>query len=266
MKIIKKLKWVLLVILIGVIGALLNENFIHFYTPKNVFYSILIFGPILAIIAYFIKTFKRYEIHNILLSFTVGILLIPYLGLVIGNSDIFAKDQAGIQVKEVKFKIVKIDFKKEGEDIWENNLADREATLYPGKNWVWIGRQNLAAFGHDRERGIFETAAYIIWDQNLILQEHPDWQVPSPENNPEVIKSEDLGEGKYLVTFFRREEFERPLLRPAGEEGKPLPPVPVYPDVGMDVIIGENGRITGMTLHLLLPEPIGEKIIEVPLE
>ena len=264
MKIIKKLKWVLLVILIGVVGALLNENFIHLYTPKSVFYSILIFGPALTITAYFIKPARKYKIHNFLLSFTIGILLIPYLGLVVGYSDIFAKDQAGLQVKEVRFKIVKIDFKKEGEDVWENNFANREATLYPGKNWVWIGRQELAAYGHDRERGIFETEADILWDQNLISQEHPDWQVPIPENNPEIIKSEDLGEGKYLVTFFRREEFERPLLRLAGEEGKPLPPIPVYPDVGMDVVIGEDGRITGMTLHLLLPAPLGEKTIEVP--
>jgi len=264
MKIIKKLKWVFLVILIGVVGAWLNENFVHYYLSKSAFYSILICGPASAIIAYFIKPLRRYKIHNFLLSFTIGILLVPYLGLVIGHSDIFAKDQAGIQAKEVRFKIVKIDFKKEGEDVWETNLANREATLYPGKNWVWIGRQELAVFGHDRERGIFETEADILWDQNLISQEHPDWIVPAPENNPEVIKSVDLGEGKYLVTFFRREEFERPILRPAGAEGQPPPPVPVYPDVGMDVVIGKDGRITGMTLHLLLPEPLGEKIIEVP--
>jgi len=264
MKIIRKLKWVLLVILIGVIGAWINENFIHYFVPKNVFYSILILGPVLAIITYFIRPLREYKIHNFLISLTIGFLIIPYIGLIIGYSDIFAKDQPGSTVKEVRFKIVKIDFKKEGENVWETNLANREATLYPGKNWVWIGRQELTAFGHDRERGIFETEADIIWDQNLISQEHPDWQVPTPANNPEVIKSEDLGEGKYLVTFFRREEFERPLLKPAGAEGGPPPPVPVYPDVGMDVVIGEDGRITGMTLHLLLPEPLGEKIIEVP--
>ncbi len=264
MKIVKKLKWVLLVILIGVLGLLLNENFIHLYISKSIFYSILASGIALAIIAYFIQPLRRYGIHKILLALTIGILLIPYLSLLKGYSNIFAKDQPGIQVKEVRFKIVKIDFKKEGEDVWENNFANREATLYPGKNWVWIGRQELAAFGHDRERGIFETEADIIWDQNLISQEHPDWQVPTPENNPEVIKSEDLGGGKYLITFFRREEFERPMLRPAGAEGQPPPPVPVYPDVGMDVIIGEDGRITGMTLHLLLPAPLDELTIEVP--
>ena len=264
MKIIKKLKWVLLTVLIGVVLALINENFVHYYISKNVFYLILIFGAVLAIVARFIKPLKEHKIHGYLLSLTIGFLIAPYLGLVIGYSDIFTKDQAGIQVKEVRFKIVKIDFKKEGEDVWENNLANREATLYPGKNWVWIGRQELAAFGHDRERGIFETEADIFWDQNLILQEHPDLQIPTSENNSEVIRSEDLGEGKYLITFFRREEFERPLLRPAGEEGRPLPPVPIYPDVGMDVVIGEDGRITGMTLHLLLPEPLGEKLIEVP--
>lgn len=264
MKSIKKLKWVFLTILIGVSGALLNENFIHFYTPKSVFYSILIFGLVSTIVAYFIKPARKYKIHNLLPSLTVGILLIPYLGLIVGYSDIFAKDQEGLAVKEVRFEIVKIDFKKEGEDIWETNLANRKATLYPGKNWVWLGRQDLAAFGHDRERGIFETEADIIWDQNLISQEHPDWQVPTSENNPEVIRSEDLGEGKYLVTFFRREKFERPILRPAGAAGAEPPPIPVYPDVGMDVVIGEDGRITGMTLHLLLPAPLGELIIEVP--
>ncbi len=266
MKIIKKLKWVFLVIFIGVVGAWINESFVHYYTPKSVFYSVLVGGITLAIVTFFIKPARKYKVPNFILSFTIGILLIPYIGLVIGNSDIFAKDQVGIQAKEVRFKIVKIEFKKEGEDVWETNLANREATLYPGKNWVWLGRQELAAFGHDREKGIFETEADIIWDQNLISQEHPDWQVPTPENNPEVIKSEDLGEGKYLVTFSRREEFERPILRPAGAEGEPPPPIPVYPDVGMDVVIGEDGRITGMTLHLLLPEPLGEKIIEVPLE
>ncbi len=256
----------MLVILIGVVGVLLNENFIHFYISKNIFYSILASGIVLAIIAYFIRPLRQYGIHKFLLAITIGILIIPYLGLIKGYSNIFAKDQPGMTVKEVRFKIVKIDFKKEGEDVWENNFANREATLYPGKNWVWIGRQELAAFGHDRERGIFETEADIIWDQNLISQEHPDWQVPTLGNNPEVIGSEDLGEGKYLVTFFRREEFERPLLRPAGGGGEPPPPIPIYPDVGMDVVIGEDGRITGMTLHLLLPAPLGELTIEVPIQ
>ena len=264
MKIIKKLKWVLLVILIGVLGLLLNENLTHFYISKTIFYSILVSGIVLAVIVYFIRPARKYGIHKFLLCLTIGTLLIPYLGLIKGYSNIFAKDQAGLQAKEVRFKIVKIDFKKEGEDVWENNFANREATLYPGKNWVWIGRQELAAFGHDRERGIFETEADILWDQNFISQEHPDWQVPTSGNNPEVIRSEDLGGGKYLITFFRREEFERPLLRPAGAEGQPPPPIPVYPDVGMDVIIGEDGRITGMTLHLLLPAPFEELTIEVP--
>lgn len=264
MKIIKKLKWVLLVILIGVAGVLLNENFIHLYISKSIFYSILASGIALAIIAYFIQPLRQYGIHKFLLCLTIGLLLTPYLGLIKGYSNIFAKDQAGIQVKEVRFKIVKIEFKKEGEDVWETNFANREATLYPGKNWVWIGRQELAAFGHDRERGIMETEADIIWDQNLISLEHPDWKVPAPENDPNCIKSEDLGEGKYLVTFFRREEFERPLLKPAGAEGEPPPPVSVYPDVGMEIIIGEDGRPTRIALHILLPEPLGELTVEVP--
>lgn len=263
MKIIKKLKWIFLTILIGAFGLLLNEKLTHFYISKTSFYSILVSGIVLAVIAYFIKPARKYGIHKFLLALTIGVLLIPYLSLVKGYSNIFAKDQPGITVKEVRFKIVKIDFKKAGEDVWENNFANRGATLYPGKNWVWIGRQELSAFGHDRERGIFETEADIFWDQNLILQEHPDWAVPASENNPEVIKSVDLGEGRYLVTFFRREEFERPLLKPAGREGG-SPPIPVYPDVGMDVVIGEDGRITGMTLHILLPAPLDEVTIGVP--
>ena len=266
MKIIKKLKWVLLVILIGLIGALLNENFLHYYVPKNIFYSILIGGIALTIATFLIKPARRYKIHYFLPSFTIGLLLIPYLGLVVGYSDIFAKDQAGLglTIKEVRFKIVKIEFKKEGEDVWETNLINKEAVLYPGKNWVWLGKQELGPVGHDRERGIMETATDIVWDQNLIVQEHPDWVAPIPENNSDVIKSENLGEGKYLVTFFRREEFERPILRPVGAEGQPPPPVPVYPDVGMDVVIGEDGRVARITLHPLLPEPFGELTVEVP--
>src|SRR4030042_2230957 len=176
----KKLKWVLLVILIAVVGALLNENFIHYYTPKSVFYSILIGGPALAIIAYFIKPLRKYKIHCYLLSLTIGILLIPYIGLVIGYSDIFAKDQAGVQAKEVRFKIVKIEFRKEGTDIWETNIADRMVTLHPGENWAWVGRQALTAPGYDRQRGVSEIETDVYWDQNIISQEHPDWQVPTP--------------------------------------------------------------------------------------
>jgi len=261
MKIIRKLKWVFLVILIGVIGALLNENFIHYYTPKSVFYSILISGPALAIIAYFIKSLRKYKIHFFLLSLTIGILLIPYIGLVIGYSDIFAKDEAGIQAKEVRFKMVKIEFRKTDTNIWETNLADREVTLYPGKNWAWIGRQELTAYGHDRQRGLTEIETDIIWDQNIISQEHPDWQVPTPENNPECIKSIDSSEGKYLITYFSRDEFEGPIPKPEGEEP---PPIPMHPDVGWEVIIGEDGRIERTALHILFPEPFGELIIENP--
>ncbi len=266
MKIIKKIKWVLFVILIGVAGAWINENFIHYYVPKTVLYSVLISGIVLAVIAYFIQPLRKYKIHCYLLSLTIGFVLVPYLGLLIGYSDIFAKDQAslGLTVKEVGFKIVKIEFKKEGEDVWETNLTDKQAILYPGKNWVWLGRQELGPVGHDRERGIMETETDILWDQNLVVQEHPDWQVPTPENDPMCIKSEDLGEGKYLVTFFRREEFERPILRPQGAEGQPPPQIPVYPDVGLDVVIGENGRVEKITLHPLLPEPFGELTVEVP--
>lgn len=259
MKIIKKLKWFFLVILIGVIGAWLNENFVHYYTPKGVFYSILISGIALAVITYLLKPTRKYKFHLLLLSLTIGFLLIPYLGLVIGHSDIFVKDQAGIQAKEVRFKIVKIEFKKEGEDIWETNLANKEATLYPGKNWVWLGRQELSAFGHDRERGVSEIETDIFWDQNIILQEYPDWQVPTPENNPECIKSVDLGGGKYLITFFQRPEFDQPMPKLEGREPAPFP---IYPDVGWEVIVGEDGRIERTALHILFPVPFGEKIIE----
>jgi len=72
MKIIKKLKWVFLVILIGVVGAILNENFLHYYVSKNIFYSILIFGPASTIAASFIKPARCYGIHKFLLSFTIG--------------------------------------------------------------------------------------------------------------------------------------------------------------------------------------------------
>ena len=266
MKIIRKLKWVLLVILISVAGAWLNENFVHYYISKTLFYSILIFGIPASIFTRFIQPVKKLKLHGYLLSFIISLLLITYLGLIIGHSDIFAKDQAGLglTVKEVRFKIVKIEFKKESEDVWETNLVNKEALLYPGKNWVWMGRQELGPVGYDRERGIMETATDILWDQNLVIQEHPDWIVPAPENNSDVVKSENLGEGKYLVTFFRREEFERPLLRPAGTEGQSPPSVPVYPDVGLDVIIGEDGRVARITLHPLLPEPFGELTIEVP--
>lgn len=260
MKIIRKLKWFFLIILIGVTGALLNENFIHYYTPKNVFYSILISGPALAIIAYFIKPLKKHKIHLFLLSLTIGILLIPYIGLIIGYSDVFAKDEAGIQAKEVRFKMVKIEFRKTDTNIWETNLADRMVTLYPGKNWAWIGRQELTAYGHDWQRGISEIETDILWNQNIISEEHPDWQVPTPENNPECIKSIDLGEGKYLITYFRRDEFEEPMPRPKGKEP---PPIPMHPDVGWEVIIGEDGRIERTALHILLPEPLGEKVIEL---
>lgn len=266
MKTIKKLKWVLLIILVAVTGTLLNENFIHYYIPKIVFYSILISGIMLAIIARFTKSSRELELHYYLLSLTIGLLLTPYLGLVVGYSDIFAKDRAGLSltVKEVRFKIVKIEFKKKGEDIWETNFVNKEATLHPGENWVWLGRQELGPFGHDRERGIMETETDIIWDQNLVAQEHPDWQIPTQENNPECIRSEDLGGGKYLVTFFRKEEFERPMLKPGGAENGLPPPIPINPDVGMDVIIGEDGRVARITLHPLLPEPFDELAVEVP--
>ncbi len=154
MKIIKKLKWVLLMILIGVVGALLNENFIHYYTPKSVFYSILIGGIALTIATFFIKPARRYKVHCFLFSLTIGLLLIPYLGLVIGYSDIFAKDQAGIQAQEVRFKIVKIEFRNKETGAWEINIADRSVVLHPGENWVWVGRQEIATpIGYDRQRG-----------------------------------------------------------------------------------------------------------------
>jgi hypothetical protein len=262
MRIIKKLKWVFLAILIGVIGALLNENFIHYYTPKAVFYSILILGIGSTLITFLVKPTRRYKVHWFLLSLALGLILIPYFGLVIGYSDIFAKDQAGIQAQEVRFKIVKIEFRKEDTGVWETNIADRSVVLHPGENWAWVGRQEIATpVGYDRQRGVSEIETDVIWDQNIISQEHPDWQVPTPENNPEVIKSEDLGGGRYLITFFDRPEFDQPL--PKFEEvsgGKELPSIPfsVYPDVGWEVIIAEDGRIEDTALHVLFPEPFGE--------
>jgi len=262
MKIIKKLKWVFLVILIAVVGVLINENLVHYYTPKSVFYSILVGGIALTILTFFIRPARKYGIHKFLLCLTIGLLLIPYLSLMKGYSNMFAKDQAGVIAKEVRYKMVKMEFKKEGEDVWETVIANKEAVLYPGKNWVWLGKMEVSGVGHDWQRGITEIETDVIWDQNIISQEHPDWQVPMPESNPEVLKTEDLGEGKYFITFFYRIEEDRPILRPEGD----VPPIPVYPDVGIDMVIGEDGRFLRSALHLLLPEPIGEKIIEVPLE
>ena len=93
----------------------------------------MIGGIALATIAYFIKPARKYKIPNFLLCLTIGILIIPYLGLIIGSSDIFAKDQAGIQAQEVRFKIVKIEFRNEETGVWETNLADRMVVLHPGK-------------------------------------------------------------------------------------------------------------------------------------
>src|SRR3989344_3041507 len=261
MKIVKKLKWVLLVILIAVVGILINENFIHYYISKSVFYSVLVSGIALAIIAYFIKPLRKYKIHNFLLCFTIGVLLSPYLGLIKGYSNIFAKDQAGVVAKEIRFKVVKREFKKEGQDVWDTAIADRQITLYPGKNWAWLGRQEFCPLDYDRQRGVAEIETDVVWDQNLVSQEHPDWEVPAPGKNPDVMKSEDLGGGRYSITFFYRVEDEGPILKPEGAE----PPICVYPDIGMDFIIGEDGRFLKNTMHLLLPEPIGEKTIEVPL-
>ncbi len=88
----KKLKWVLLTILIGAIGTLLNENFIHLYISRTIFYSTLVSGIVLAVIAYFIPPLRKYGIHKFLLALTVGILLIPYMSVMKGYSNIFVKD------------------------------------------------------------------------------------------------------------------------------------------------------------------------------
>lgn len=266
MNIVKKLKWVLLTILVGVVGALLNENFVHYYIPKSVFYSILIGGFLLAIIARFIRPARGLKLHCCLLSLAIGILLVPYLGLVVGHSDIFAKDQAGIQAKEVRFKIVKIEFRNENTGAWETNIAGRAVVLHPGENWTWVGRQEIGTpIGYDRQRGVSEIETDVIWDQNIILQEHPDWQVPTPENNPRSIKSEDLGGGKYLITFFDRPEFDQPFpkLEEMERTGKKPPslPIPMHPDMGWEVIIAEDGQIKDTAMHVLFPEPIGELVI-----
>ncbi len=270
MKIIKKLKWVFLVILIAVVGALLNENFIHYYTPKGVFYSILIGGIALTILSFFIKSAKELKLHWYLLSITIGLLLIPYIGLIIGYSDIFAKDQAGIQAQEVRFKIVKIEFRNESTGAWETNIADRSVVLHPGENWVWVGREAIGTpLGYDRQRGASEMETDVIWDQNIILQEHPDWQVPTPQNDPRCIRSEDLGGGKYFVTFFDRSEFDQPQpkLEEVERTGKKPPsfpiPISIQADKGWEVIVGEDGHIETTVLHILFPEPIGEYVIEL---
>ena len=266
MKIIKKLMWVFLVILIGVLGLLLNENLTHFYISKSIFYSILISGIVLAAIVYFIRPAKKYGIHKFLLALTIGILLIPYFSLLKGYSNIFAKDQAGVTAKEIRFKMVIREFKKEGQDVWDTAMANRQVILYPGKNWVWLGRQEFCPLGYDRQRGVAEIETDVYWDQNLVSQEHPDWEVPTPGKNPDVIKSEDLGGGKYFITFFYRVKDEGPIFKPEGWGKGSEPPICTYPDIGMDFIIGEDGRFLKNTFHILFPEPIGEKIIEVPLE
>lgn len=267
---IRALKWFFLTILIGVIGALLNENFIHYYIPKNVFYSILIGGAALTVIARFIKPTKEYKIHWFLLSLTIGLLLIPYIGLVIGYSDIFAKDQAGIMAQEVRFKIVKIEFRNEETGVWETNIANRSVVLHPGENWAWVGRQEIPTpIGYDRQRGASEMETDVIWDQNIVSQEHPDWQVPTPENNPECIKSGDLGGGKYLITFFYKSEFDHPFqkfeeVEVTGRKPPSFPiPISIHPDMGWEVIVAEDGRIEGSRLHILFPEPIGEFVMEM---
>ena len=268
--IIKKLRWFFLVILIAVVGALLNENFIHYYVPKNIFYSILIFGTASTITAYLIKPVRQHKVHWLLLSLTIGLLLIPYFGLVIGYSDIFAKDQSGIQAQEVRFKIVKIEFRNEETGAWETNIADRSVVLHPGENWVWVGREEIPVpIGYDRQRGTSEMESDVIWDQNIVLQEHPDWGVPIPGNPPECVKSVDLGEGKYLITFFYQSEFNQPFPKfeeaEAGGRKPPSFPIPIsiHPDKGWEVIVAEDGKIEGSRLHILFPQPVGEFIFEL---
>jgi len=262
---LEKLKWVFLVILVAVIGILLNENFIHLYISKSIFYSILISGPVLAVIAYFIKPARHYGVHKFLITLTIGLLLIPYLSLLKGYSNMFAKDQAGVMAKEIRFKIVKFECRKEGQDIWDTVMENRQAILYPGKNWVWLGRIDFSAPGHDRIRAITEIETDVIWDQNIILQEHPDWGAPTPGQAPDCIKSEDLGEGKYLITFFHRDEQEGPVLAPKGlEEGGPRLPIAIQPDLGLDIVVGEDGRFIRNAFHALFPEPWGDMSVEIP--
>jgi hypothetical protein len=264
MKIIKKLKWVLLVILIAVIGILINENFIHLYISKSIFYSILISGVILSVFARFIAPLRKYKVHCYLIALTIGLLLIPYLSLMKGYSNMFAKDQAGITAKEVRFKIVKFECRKEGTDVWDIVMENRQATLHPGENWVWLGRIDFNAPGHDRIRAITEIATDVIWDQNIISQEHPDWGVPAPGQVPDCIKSEDLGGGKYLITFFHRDEQEGPVLAPKGLEKRPKLPINIQPDLGLDIVVGEDGRFLRNTFHALFPEPWGDMSVEIP--
>jgi len=262
---LKKLKWPLLVILIAVIGILLNENFIHLYISKSIFFSILALGIALAIITYFVKPARKYGIHKFFIALTIGLLLIPYLSLMKGYSNMFAKDQAGITVKEIRFEIVKFECRKEGQDVWDPVMENRQATLYPGKNWVWLGRIDFSAPGHDRVRAVTEIETDIIWDQNIVSQEHPDWGVPTPGQTVDCIKSEDLGGGKYLITYFHRDEMEGPMLEPKSfEEAGPRFPIGIQPDLGLDIVVDEDGRFLRNTFHVLLPPPWGDITMEVP--
>lgn len=271
MTIIRKLKWALLVMVIAVVGALVNENVIHYYMPKAVFYTVLIggIGPTI-IIRLFSKRARELKLHLYIFSLTMGLLLAPWFGMVVGYSDIFAKDQAGVQAREVRFKIVRIEFRNKETGVWETNIANRSVVLHPGENWAWVGREEIGVpIGYDRQRGISEIETDVIWDHNLVSQEHPDWGVPVPGNPLECIKSEDLGGGKYLITFFYRSEFEQPFpkfedVEVSGRKPPSLPiPISVQPDKGWEVIIAEDGRIETSRMHILFPQPIGEFVMEL---
>jgi hypothetical protein len=266
MKILRKLRWFFIVILIAVVGILLNENLFRFYISRIVFYSILAAGIVLSTVAYFSKPARRRGIHKFVIVLTIGFLLIPYLGLLKGYSNMFAKDQAGTTVKEIRFEIVKFECRKEGQDVWDTVMENRQATLYPGKNWVWLGKIDFSAPGHDRNRVITEIETDIVWDQNIISQEHPDWGVPVPGQPPDCIKSQDLGQGKYLITFFHRDEKEGPMLKPKGLEEGPKLPFAIQPDLGLDIVVGEDGRFMRNAFHVLLPEPFGDMAVEIPHE
>jgi hypothetical protein len=249
----------LLALAIGIIGTLLSENFLHILITRVEFYMILVVGAASAGIVYFPKFLRRLGLHSLVIAVTLGLLMMPYLGFVLGKSDLFVKDALpeGLEVKELRVTILKQEFRKAGTDEWVTTMENRSMTLYVGRNWAWLGELNLPVGKYDRMRMWRRVEIDIKWDNNVISQNHPDWRVPSPDWDPHCIRSEDLGGGKYLITFLV-DEFETADI--AIDK-----PIAVNPDIGLDITLGEDGFPVKIAVHIFLPEPIGEIIEEWPL-